>query len=80
LFGLILFIPALLSGGIAFYTWRRRLMPGSNTISCLMSGTSVAVFAYAIELMSITLPDKLIWVKIRHMGTTPKGGKLWEKS
>lgn len=69
LFGLILLLPAFLSGVIACYAWRRRSIPGATIIFFLMLGTSVAVFAYGMELISLAMPDKLIWVKIRYMGT-----------
>lgn len=62
-------IPAFLSGVIACYAWRRRSIPGATIIFFLMLGASVAVFAHGMELMSLALPDKLIWVKIRYMGT-----------
>ena len=69
LFGFILLMPAFLAGVSALYAWRRRSIPGATIIFFLMLGTSVAVFAYGMELMSLAFPDKLLWVRIRYMGT-----------
>ncbi len=66
---LILFISALLSGGITLYTWRLRGTPGTGIVFCLMLGTTIAVFAYGMELLSATLSGKLAWVRIRYVGT-----------
>ena len=66
---LILFVSALLSGGLALYAWRHRGTPGTGIIFCLMLGTTIAVFAYGMELLSATLSGKLAWVRIRYVGT-----------
>lgn len=66
---LILFISALFSGGLAAYAWRRRGTPGTGIVFFLMLGTTISVFAYGMELLSTTLPDKLTWVRIRYTGT-----------
>jgi len=66
---LILFVSALLSGGLAAYAWRRRGTSGTGIVFFLMLGTTIAVFAYGMELLSTTLPDKMIWVRIRYTGT-----------
>jgi len=70
IFGLILLVPALVCAGVALCTWGRRSMPGARILLFLMSGTSVAAFAYGMEIMSSGLPDKLLWVQIRYLGTT----------
>lgn len=66
---LILFVSALFSGGLAAYTWRRRGTSGTGIVFLLMLGTTIAVFAYGMEIFSTTLPDKLTWVRIRYTGT-----------
>ena len=66
---LILFVSALFSGGLAAYAWRRRGTPGTGIVFFLMLGTTIAVFAYGMELLSTTLADKMIWVRIRYTGT-----------
>lgn len=66
---LILLFSALLSGSLAVYAWRRRVKPGAGIFFFLMLGTTIAVFAYGMELLSATLGAKLIWVKIRYAGT-----------
>ena len=66
---LILLISALLSGSLAVYAWRRRGKPGAGIFFFLMLGTTIAVFAYGMELLSATLSGKLAWVRIRYAGT-----------
>ncbi|HRV44840.1 MAG TPA: histidine kinase N-terminal 7TM domain-containing protein, partial [Smithellaceae bacterium] len=66
---LILFVSALFSGGLAAYAWRHRSTPGTGIVFCLMLGTTIAVFAYGMELLSSTLANKLAWVRIRYVGT-----------
>lgn len=64
---LLLILSALLSVFLAALAWRRRPAPGATTLALLMIALGGWAAAYAMELISASLPDKLFWAKVQYI-------------
>jgi PAS domain S-box-containing protein len=67
-YALSLFISALISGAMAFYSWRRRPAPGAALFALLMLAITVWTLGYGLELTCLTLTCMLSWIKIEYLG------------
>jgi PAS domain-containing protein len=65
---LSLLIAAAISVALAFYAWRRRDVPGAETLAFLMSATAVWAFGYALELAIPGIAGKIFWAKVQYLG------------
>jgi len=63
-----LFIAAVVSAGLAFYSWKRRPAAGAVPFALLMLAVAEWSLVYALRLGSASLPDKLFWAKVRYLG------------
>ncbi|RMG94494.1 MAG: response regulator [Chloroflexi bacterium] len=70
-------VPLLIAATIAFmlvvYAWQYRHTPG--VFAYISMGISVAIwsFAYALEISTTTLPEKIFWARIEYIGITTVG-------
>ena len=67
LFNLLLFITALVSTSLAFWSWQRRDVQWTAPFSMLMVTVAQWSLAYALELSSAALELKLFWVSIQYL-------------
>ncbi|MBN1874812.1 MAG: PAS domain-containing protein [Anaerolineae bacterium] len=65
---IVLILSALVSGGIALYSWRQRRMPAATLFTLMMVGVTVWLLGYAFELNSSELPVMLLWIKVGYLG------------
>ncbi len=63
-----LFIAALLSGAIGWYTWRHRHTSGATPFSVLMWILFQWGISYILQLAATDLPTKFLWDKITFLG------------
>jgi PAS domain S-box-containing protein len=71
---LILFVfAALISGGLALYTWQNRRAIGATPFSIMMLILCEWEISYILHLAGTDLPTKLFWNKVMFLGvvTTP---------
>lgn len=65
-------IPLILSGlaalGTAIYTWKRRLTIDMRWFIGIMLSTTVWAWAYALEMASVSLSEKIFWSNITYTG------------
>ena len=53
---------------LAVVSWRSRTTQSLASFTLLMAAVAVWGLAYAQELISTTLPDKVLWSKIEYIG------------
>ncbi len=63
-----LFIAALMSGAIAWYTWRNRHTSGATPFSVMMFILFQWGTSYILQLAATDLPTKFLWDKIMFLG------------
>lgn len=58
---------------LAFRLWKKAPAPapGAGAFVCQLLSVSLWCFAYALELLSTSLPDKLFWAQIAYLGIVP---------
>jgi PAS domain S-box-containing protein len=61
-------IAALLSTGLAFFAWKRRLLAGVTPFSILMLAVAEWSAGYALELAGADIPTKLFWLGFEYVG------------
>ena len=61
-------IAALISGALAWYTWRQRRTIGVTPFSLMMLILLLWGASYILELAATSLPSKLFWAKIKFAG------------
>lgn len=65
-------IPLVMAGvlllGLALTVWQYRARVGERIFSLMSIAVSVWVVAYALELMSPSLMDKLTWIRVEYVG------------
>jgi hypothetical protein len=61
-----IFLSVIVSAALEFLAWRHRPSAGAVPAAILMLG--VRALGYALQLMSTTLPAKLFWIKVAHLG------------
>lgn len=64
----LLALTTALGLSLAVGAWRRRLVPGATAFAILMAAVALWTFAYALELLSDGLADKLFWAKASYLG------------
>ncbi len=64
----LLLIAAVISAGLALYSWRRRLAVGAVPFALLMLAVAEWSLGYALRLGSADLPAKLFWTRVRYLG------------
>ncbi len=67
-YALPLFAAAALTGGLAAYVFRRAARAGALTFGLLMAAMSEWAAFYAVELLSPTLPGKVLAAKLQYLG------------
>jgi PAS domain S-box-containing protein len=67
-YALPLFVAAVVSGGLAFFAWRRRGTPGAGAVALMMLGVSVWSLGYALEFAAAGLGAKVFWAKVEYLG------------
>jgi PAS domain S-box-containing protein len=66
-----LFMATALSGGVAFYTFRRRSNnPSAISLSFLSLAIVIWSFGYALEIAGADLPTKILSAKFEYLGGT----------
>ena len=63
-----LFLAAIISGGFAYYAWKRRSASGATAFALLMLFIAEWSLAYALEVSSATLEAKVFWAKVQYVG------------
>ncbi|HDQ73452.1 MAG TPA: GAF domain-containing protein [Chloroflexi bacterium] len=63
-----LLIATFIALGIAYYTWRRSSIIGATSFTVLMLAIAVWTLAYALRLISVDVPAKIFWAKVRYVG------------
>lgn len=63
-----LFIAALMSGSIAWYTWQNRRTSGATPFSVMMFILFQWGTSYILQLAATDLPTKFLWDKIMFLG------------
>ncbi len=53
---------------VAIYIWQRRPASGAGPMAFVMSGVTIWIFAYALQLASASLDHNLFWGRIKYMG------------
>lgn len=61
--------------GLALYAMRH-YNPAARVFVLVMTSLSIWTFCYIMELSSVSLQDKIMWVQIKYLGSTP-GPILW---
>ncbi|MBN1484078.1 MAG: PAS domain-containing protein [Chloroflexia bacterium] len=61
-------IAALISAGLAWYTWRQRPAAGAISLALLCLSSTVWLVAYALQVASVDLELKLFWAGLRYVG------------
>ncbi len=67
-FAVPLLISALVSAGVAIYTWRRRETAGGLSLVVLSSGAAIWALADALTIMSPTLDQYMFWWDFSYIG------------
>jgi signal transduction histidine kinase/CheY-like chemotaxis protein len=63
-----LLIAALIEAAVALCAWRQRLTAGASQLVMLMAASIVWTLAYGLALISTSLPTKLLWLGVAHLG------------
>ncbi|WP_232280064.1 histidine kinase N-terminal 7TM domain-containing protein [Roseiflexus castenholzii] len=63
-----LLIAALMETAVALYAWRQRMTAGATQLVLLMAAAIVWTLAYGLTLISASLPTKLLWLGVAHLG------------
>jgi len=72
-FSVVLVLPFIAAGIsllVAVYSWRRRDVPGSNSLAGLMLSIAIWSFFEAVEKSTVGLSDKIFWSQIQYIGIT----------
>ncbi len=67
-FALPLLMAAMISAGLALYSWKHRPAVGTTPFTLLMLALAEWSLSYALRLGSMDLPTKLFWAKVRYLG------------
>ena len=65
---LLMLITAGISVSVALLAWRARDEPGALPLFLLMVAVVVWALAYALEISSVVLTDKVFWAKCNYLG------------
>jgi PAS domain S-box-containing protein len=71
-----LFLSVAITWFLAFYTWRRRQMMAAVPFAITMFFAGVWAMFYALELIAISLPEKLFWFNLKQLGASALGPSL----
>jgi PAS domain S-box-containing protein len=72
-FTLLLILAGSITAALALYAWRRRPLSGAVAFALLMVAVTEWSLAYALTLMSTTLPTALFWDRTVYLGTVAIG-------
>lgn len=64
----LLLTAALIETAVALYAWRQRMTAGATQLVMLMAAAVLWTLAYGLTLVSTSLPTKLLWLGIAHLG------------
>lgn len=64
----ILIAAAAILTGIGIYAWRHRTIPGAASFGLLMFAVADWSLAYALELNSVELSAKMLWIRVEYVG------------
>ncbi len=67
-FSIPLVLSAALLLGLAIAVWQYRVQVGERIFSLLSIAVSLWVVAFALELMSPALEDKMVWIRVEYVG------------
>jgi diguanylate cyclase (GGDEF)-like protein len=73
LFVCTLLLTALISLGVAFQVWQRRLSPGSIFLACLLAAVAEWSISVAMEAVAVGQASKLLWSKFEYVGAFSAG-------
>src|SRR5919201_2629597 len=59
---------AATAGGLAWYAWARRHVPGATALCVVMLAVAWWAAGYSLELSSASLSAKVIWAKVEYLG------------
>jgi PAS domain S-box-containing protein len=65
---ILVFIAALISGGLALWGWRRHPAPGAGWFTALTFSAFSWALCYGLEMISTDLPATLLWSKMQYLG------------
>ena len=64
----LVFIAALISGGLTLWGWRRHPAPGAGWFTALTFSAFSWALCYGLEMVSTDLPATLLWSKMQYLG------------
>jgi len=67
-FVLVLISNAILAGVVAFLLYRRHSAPGRSAMIWMLVGLAIWAFAYAMITVSISLAQKVFWLRVENIG------------
>lgn len=78
-YALPVLVAAVLCGGVALYAWQQPQTPSARLLAGVTLISAWWALSYALELLAVGLPAKLLWLKWQALGAclTPLGGLLF---
>jgi PAS domain-containing protein len=67
-YALIVLLPVLISGILAYYSYKRRHLSGALGFTLLLAAMTLYAFGYGLELMSTNLDTILFWIRVEYIG------------
>jgi signal transduction histidine kinase len=67
-YSLLYFLSAAVSAWLFLYGWKRRQTRGALAFTVFSAGTFTWAFGNGIEVISLTLAEKIFWANIEYMG------------
>jgi diguanylate cyclase (GGDEF)-like protein len=64
-----------MTAALGAYAWRQRV-DGARTFAAVMAGLSLWTLCYTMELSSATLEGKVLWLRLKYLGSTT-GPVMW---
>jgi diguanylate cyclase (GGDEF)-like protein len=68
-------VSLAMTSALAAFAWRQRV-PGARTFAAAMAGLSLWTLCYLLELSSAGLEGKVLWLRLKYLGSTT-GPLLW---
>lgn len=66
----LLIVSAIVSFGLAVYTWQRRETRGAKPFFLMMIGLTVWLLSYSLEIITFDLELRLMWSRMTFFGVT----------
>jgi diguanylate cyclase (GGDEF)-like protein len=65
---LLMLVTAVISALIGWFIYSRRTQAGAIYLVLMMAAVSLYSFTYASELLSLSIPAKMVWIKLSYLG------------